>query len=87
MSSRANGSLWAGINDAGILQVLHSLVESRGSLQRVSDVGRKVSGILSAAPQLLLPFGMKHVPDVIQSPGLPDLQKHAQNISHCAVKL
>lgn len=50
-----------------------SLVELRGPAQSLPHFGRQVPGVLRRVPAQLLAFGVVHVADVVQRPGLSDL--------------
>ena len=64
--------LWLGFS------AKYLLIKASSPLQCVSHICGQVPWLLGAAPQLLFAFSMKHVPNVIQCSGLPDLQSDSK---------
>ena len=61
------------------------LVEVRGFLQSGAGLLGELSGLRSD-PADAFPLGVVNVPEIIQSPGLPDLPAHTPDLSYLQKK-
>lgn len=52
---------------------MHSLIELRGPVQRLADIGWQVPGVLRGIPGQLLALGVVHVANVVEGSCLPNL--------------